>query len=165
MAKKITLEYAHSLGYDSTEEYYFHQRNPHLIQCTNDFYKYTFHDANGSPFRAKPDFYHPELQCWIEFKCHRLNNKETKQESDYAYNQQAPHKRTPKGLDFLRLEVGWNHSLHKQAKVQSALKAMGKRMIVVFKDGTKMGHSVKKMKQQGLEWFYEEDFRHSFLFP
>lgn len=142
--------------YDSEQEELFHQRHPHLIQCADTFYHYTFYDADGSPFQAKPDFYHPTLECWIEFKCHQLNNKKTKQLADESHQKQINYK----GRDCIKyqLDNGWNHSLFKQAKVQSSLKAMGKLMIVIFKDGTKLTTTSKnKMKQQGLEWIYESD--------
>lgn len=142
--------------YDSTEEELFHQRHPHLIQCSDNFYSYTFHDIDGAPFKAKPDFYHPELECWIEFKCHQLNNKKTKQLADESHQKQINYK----GRDCTKyqLDHAWNHSLFKQAKVQSSLRAVNKRMIVVFKDGTKLTTtSINKMKQQGIEWIFESD--------
>ncbi|HBV76937.1 MULTISPECIES: hypothetical protein [Vibrio] len=145
------------MKYDSTEEQLFHQRNPSLILCADDFYPYTFHDNDGTPFRAKPDFYCTEWNCWIEFKCHQLNNKKTKLIADTAHQKQIDFK----GRDCIKyqLDHGWNHSLYKQAKVQSSLRAFDKRMIVVFKSSTKLSkQSQNKMSNEGMEWFFEDDF-------
>ncbi len=64
------------------------------------------------------------------------------------------------GYDCLKyqLDYGWNHSLHKQAKVQSSLKSLGIEMMVLFKKGTKLTtQAINKMNDNGLNWVLEED--------
>jgi hypothetical protein len=144
------------MQYDSNEEEQFHQRHPELILCSDKPYNYTFYDNEGSPFRAYPDFYSEKLGCYIEFKCHQLNNKKTKSEADLAHQKQISFK----GRDCTKyqLDHGWNHSLHKQTKVQSSLDSLGIKMIIVFKTGTKLTtQAINKMNANGLKWYREED--------
>ncbi|EOG9060647.1 hypothetical protein ACLK5F_001398 [Vibrio fluvialis] len=144
------------MQYDSKEEELFHQRHPELILCSGKPYNYTFFDDEGSSFRAYPDFYSETLDCYIEFKSHQLNNKKTKSAAEKSHQKQINFK----GRDCTKyqLDHGWNHSLYKQAKVQSSLKSLGINMIVVFKDGIKLTiQAINKMNANGLKWYREED--------
>ncbi len=142
------------MKYDSKEEELFHQRHPNLIQCADKPYNFTFYDEQGTSFKAYPDFYSEELKCYIEFKCHQLNNKPDKNTADDHHQRQISFK----GRDCIKyqLDNSWNHSLFKQAKVQSSLASLDIKILVVFKDGTKLTpQSINKMKAVGLVWFYE----------
>ncbi|EMF7387761.1 hypothetical protein ACEV85_02780 [Vibrio parahaemolyticus] len=144
------------MNYDSKEEEQFHQRHPELILCSGKPYNFTFYDNEGTPFRAYPDFYSEKLGCYIEFKCHQLNNKLDKRSAEAAHQKQINYM----GYDCLKyqLDYGWNHSLHKQAKVQSSLKSLGIEMMVLFKKGTKLTtQAINKMNDNGLNWVLEED--------
>lgn len=88
----------------------------------------TFSDADGTPFHAKPDFYHSLTGLYIEFKCATLNGVKTKANSE----KQLADKEAFKGnlTMFDRLKFGWNHARRKHAIVQRALTP--RNYIVVF---------------------------------
>ncbi|WP_299692319.1 hypothetical protein [uncultured Vibrio sp.] len=151
----ITLKYALNNGYDSAAECLFHLNNPHL-QSTSEPYKATFYDASGSPFKAYPDFYDSDRKLIIEYKAHQLNTCETKAISFEKLEEVQQFK--GKLTFFDKLKYGWNHSIYKQAKVQSSLKSLGFDMVVVFADGTKLTkQSINKMEKAGLHWVWERD--------
>lgn len=157
------------MNYDSNAEQLFHQRNPSLIACANDFYPYTFRDNSGTTFRAKPDFWCNEWNCWVEFKGKQLNNQKSKLIAGESYSSAKSYLEyrcrkngkipTEQQYSKCRLDHAWNHSLYKQAKVQSSLRAFDKRMIVVFETGTNLTkQSQNLMNAQGMEWLLEDDF-------
>lgn len=152
----ITLAYALNNGYDSKEECLFHINNSYLKVISDKPYKTIFYDEDGVPFKAFPDFWHPESQTAIEYKAHQLNNCKTKAESQSKLDKQKDFR--SKLTFFDQLKWGWNHSLYKQAKVQSSLKSLGHNMLVVFADDTKLStQSQNKMKKENLIWCYESE--------
>jgi hypothetical protein len=90
----------------------------------------TFTDADGTEFRAKPDFYHPGSGLFIEFKAAPLNSKTTKATAERAEASQLARKGLLTGYD--RLKCGWNHCKAKQAIVQRKLTPQ--TFVVVFKE-------------------------------
>jgi hypothetical protein len=149
----VTLAYALNNGYDSKEECLFHLNNPYLKSIQSQPYKTTFYDEDGSPFKAYPDFWHAESQTAIEFKAHQLNTCKTKAASQSKLDNQQ--KFRGKLTFFDKLKWGWNHSMYKQAKVQSSLAALGHKM-VVFADETKIStQSKNRMDKIDLTWCFE----------
>tara|TARA_Y100000588_G_C14097302_1_gene857185 strand:- start:384 stop:860 length:477 start_codon:yes stop_codon:yes gene_type:complete len=156
LEKQITLAFALNNGYDSLAECKFHLNNKHLNLITDKPYKMTFYDENGEAFTAYPDFYDPKSQLVIEFKDYKLNTHTTKKSSEERKQQIEGFKGKLSRLD--KLNHGWNHSMFKQAKVQSSLAAKGFKMLVVFSDDTKLSTTNKnKMDKLGLEWCYERE--------
>ena len=156
----ITLAYALNNGYDSKEECLFHLNNQYLKSIQDKPYKTTFYDEDGTPFKAYPDFWHPESRTVIEFKAHQLNTCKTKAESQQKLDKQEEFKGYLKFYD--KLKWGWNHSLYKQAKVQSSLQSLGHNMLVVFADETKISTQNKNlMNKIGLKWCFESELSDS----
>lgn len=154
--KDITLAFALNNGYESLAECKFHINNPYLQIISNKPYKTTFYDEDGSPFKAYPDFWHPETQTAIEFKDYKLNTHKTKQASTERCKQIEDFK--GKLTRFDKLNNGFNHSMYKQAKVQSSLQSLGHNMLVVFSDTTKLSTQNKNlMKKIDLTWCWEHE--------
>ncbi|HIF9261083.1 TPA: hypothetical protein ACX6Q5_000320 [Photobacterium damselae] len=146
--------------YDSKAERAFHARHPELISLQNEYYRSSFTDENGDVFRAKPDFFDPnfgEAGAYIEFKCHQLNTKQTRSASHAAENKIFDYKGGLSQVD--QLKNSWNHSLYKQAIVQSTLDSKDIQMIVVFEKNTKLSTQNKnKMAEVGLKYVMESDY-------
>ncbi|MEZ8383483.1 MULTISPECIES: hypothetical protein [Vibrio] len=152
----ITLAYALNNGYDSKEECLFHLSNPYLKSIQDKPYKTTFYDEDGTPFKAHPDFWHPESKTVIEFKAHQLNTCKTKAESQQKLDNQQEFR--GKLTFFDKLKWGWNHSIYKQSKVQSSLNSLGHSMLVVFSDRTKLSTRNKNlMNKISLKWCFESE--------
>lgn len=142
--------------YDSLAEEEFHARHPELIHHTNN-YSCWFKDGSGATWRAKPDFWDPSAQCYIEFKCHQLNSKLTKLEAEQKLQAVTEFKKKYYLID--KLNNAWNHSYVKQSIVQRTLRENGINMIVIFSDKTKLSPQFKnKMKLIGLHWEYESAY-------
>lgn len=96
---------------------------------SNDKFTQTFKDAEGTEFRACPDFHHARYGLSLEFKAADLNGVKTKASAD----KQVADKMEWRG-GFLTmkdsLDYQWNHSRRKQAIVQTALTP--DRFIVCF---------------------------------
>lgn len=146
-----------ALGYDSQAEYQFHQRNNHLHLITDKPYKTTFYDNKGIAFKAYPDFYDSNNLTCIEFKSYQLNTQPDKATAKRKLKAVQDYK--GKELLIDKLHFDWNHSMYKQAKVQSSLSALGFKMLVVFSDNTEITTTNKnKMSALNLTWLYESDY-------
>jgi len=53
---------------------------------------YSFTDKEGTVFNAMADFYHSELELWVEVKCNHLNGKTSKANAERAYSRVDPDK-------------------------------------------------------------------------
>ena len=143
--------------YDSVAESTFHSKHSHLNLITDSFYNHNFTDESGITFKAKPDFYDPDTNTYIEFKSHQLNTKPTKLKAKSDLQRVVDYK--GKELLIDKLKHDWNHSLYKQAAVQQTLSVNNSKMVVIFSDNTKLStQSKNKMCSLGLEWFYEADY-------
>lgn len=105
-------------------------------------YPQTFRDADGTEFRACPDFFHPASGCWIEFKAGPLNSKKTKANADRAIASKQEFKGSLTLYDWL--QHGWHHSKTKQAIVQRQLTPQN--FIVVFKEPPTFAQALEYMK-------------------
>lgn len=105
-------------------------------------YPQTFTDANGTGFRAKPDFYHPASGLFIEFKSAPLNGRKTKATAERAEASQLERKGFLTRYDWL--QCGWNHAKAKQAIVQRQLTPQ--RFVVVFDKPPTFAEAMKYMK-------------------
>lgn len=142
------------MKYDSKAERLYHEANPHLIKCS-DNYPVFFLDDERKAFHAVPDFYDEATQTYIEFKARRLNNIKTQSEAQSKWSAQLPYI-TIRNRNIKQLELGWNHSVHKQAAVQEQLKEKGYKMLVVFQKGTKLTPQAKnKMNKLNLDYKIE----------
>lgn len=105
------------------------------VHVGDEYFDTTFTDKTGNTFRARPDYYHPASDCYIEFKSATLNSRTSKDNSEKALarakSSNAFRRNTSDHWDSLN--NGWNHSRHKQRIVQKALSP--DNFIVVFKDG------------------------------
>lgn len=152
-----TFGAADTAAYDSIEEQNFHIRNPHLRQLNDQHFNNWFTDTDGVAFKAMPDFFDDSTKTYIEFKCHQLNTKQTKSDSESRLQKIQDFKGYLPNNDLLN--NGWNHSMYKQAIVQQTLALNGEKMIVVFKDNTKLTTRNKNlMTKIGLEWLYESEY-------
>lgn len=143
--------------YDSKAEADFHSNHPELISCHN-FYPSVFFDDWNEMFKAKSDFYDRSTQTYIELKSHQLNTKETRTIALEKWEAQQPYI-TKHNKTLKMCENQWGHSLYKQAIVQHTLAKQKIRMVVLFKNGTKITTRSKNlMKLNGLTWFMESDY-------
>lgn len=79
----------------------------------------TFSDSEGKEFKAKPDFYHPALDLYLEYKTHPLNTKRSYRTAKNACEKM--NQKYVKNTTYFKLENAWNHSIAKQAIVQKRL--------------------------------------------
>ena len=100
------------------------------IHCNTQFFPISFpHPTiHGATFRAKPDFYHPVYDAYIETKCSSLNTMRSPQDAERRYNDSFAVAGMKKDLDF-----GWNHAATKQSIVQQVLSPW--KFTVVFVNG------------------------------
>ena len=105
-------------------------------------YPQTFTDADGTEFRAMPDFYHPASCLWIEYKAAPLNGKKTKANADRALRSRRDFAGYLTRYDMLR--HGWNHAKAKQAIVQRKLTPQN--FVVVFKDPPTIAEAMEYLK-------------------
>lgn len=101
-----------------------------------------FTDADGTEFRAKPDFYHPRSDLFIEFKAAPLNGKKTKATADRAMASKQEFRGSLTLYDFL--SNGWNHAKAKQAIVQRVMTPQN--LIVVFEKPPTAKEATKYVK-------------------
>ncbi|PWK38674.1 hypothetical protein [Cupriavidus plantarum] len=107
-----------------------------FVRCTDYFQQdgdvRQFHDKEGARFSAKPDFWHPKLDLYIETKAGTLNSKTRVRTAANAEAHRRDHCRI-RGKAF---NVGdmyatqFSHSRYKQSAVQRALTPQS--VIVVF---------------------------------
>lgn len=83
---------------------------------------YSFTDKEGTTFNAMADFYHAELDLWVEIKCGHLNGKTTVANAKRAYERLDPVK-LARYASHCQITTQWNHSSVKHALVQSAIGA------------------------------------------
>lgn len=95
--------------------------------CKTKFQQ-TFKDADGTEFRACPDFYHAGSSLYLEFKAHTLNSRTTKTIADKRVAEKLEYKGVLSSFD--RLNLQWNHSKAKHAIVQNVLTPQN--YVVVF---------------------------------
>jgi hypothetical protein len=105
-------------------------------------YPQRFRDADGTEFRACPDFFHPASGCWIEYKAAPLNSRTTKATADRAEASQLKRKGFLTRYDWL--QCGWNHSKAKQAIVQRQLTPQN--FVVVFKEPPTIAEAMAYVK-------------------
>lgn len=108
---------------------------------------YSFTDKDGTVFNAMADFYHAELELWVEVKCNHLNGKTSKANAERAYNRIEPEK-LRKHPTYYQIQHRWNHAAPKQATVQSGIGAP--QFAVVF---TKQpdADTLGRIGKQGIE--------------
>ena len=140
--------------YYSQAEESFHNRHIDIItrpdSCSFD---HLFTDQSGARFTAHYDFRLGNY--YIEYKNHKLHNIETKEDCIIAYNKRKSFVKSAKGLHYLILNTGWNHSLFKHLAVQAV---MGDKYLVVFDDSTDLStQSINKMNSSGLNWLMESE--------
>jgi len=83
---------------------------------------YSFTDKEGTTFNAMADFYHAELDLWVEIKCGHLNGKTSVANAKRAYERLDPVK-LARYASHCQITTQWNHSSVKHALVQSAIGA------------------------------------------
>lgn len=143
--------------YDSKAEEAFHLKHPDLISLHSD-YPAVFTDDTGFLFNARSDFYDRASQTYIEFKSHQLNTKETHNIAWEKWVAQQPYLNS-RNRTLKMCENQWCHSMIKQSIVQHTLAKQCLKMIVVFKDGTRITTINKnRMKLLNLNWKYESDY-------
>lgn len=113
----------------------------------DQFFPVTFYDADGAEFRAKPDWYHPELGIYIEVKDSHLNGKQTKKTAKNARKNADPW-RVQRYPEYYQIQCDWNHSATKQAIVQHELSPA--RFMVVF-TGNPDEDTLKRIEKSGLQ--------------
>lgn len=107
-----------------------------FVRC-GDFYRVSgnpqgFTDKDGARFSAKPDWWHPALNLYVETKSSDLNSRTTVHTAAKAESRQRQScalRGKPFGT-YDMLQTQWSHSRYKQAAVQSALTPQS--MVVVF---------------------------------
>lgn len=109
---------------------------------TSEPYPQTFRDADGTAFRARPDFYHPASGLFIEFKAGSLNGKRTTATADRALASKLEFKGTLSVWDWL--QCGWHHAKAKQAIIQRQLTPQ--RFVIVFKEPPTLAEAIEYMK-------------------
>lgn len=100
------------------------------IHCSTQYFPVNFPhpEIHGATFRAKPDFYHPEYDAYIEVKDSGLNTMKSPEQAQRSYDSSFS-----KSEDFKRIKFGWNHSCIKNSIVQQILSPW--KMTVVFVNG------------------------------
>lgn len=143
--------------YDSLAEEAFHLKHPNLISLHAD-YPAVFKDDTGFLFNARSDFYDRSTKTYIEFKSHQLNTKATHAIAWEKWLAQQPYL-TSSNKTLKMCENQWCHSMVKQSIVQRTLAKQDIKMIIVFKDGTRITtNNSNRMKLLNLNWKYESDY-------
>ena len=93
-----------------------------FILVNKTFLPYSFTDKEGTTFNAMADFYHAELDLWVEIKCGHLNGKTSVANAKRAYERLDPVK-LARYASHCQITTQWNHSSVKHALVQSAIGA------------------------------------------
>jgi hypothetical protein len=83
---------------------------------------FRFTDKDGNAFQAMADFYHEDLDIWVEIKANHLNGKTSKVNAERAYNRIETSK-LQKYPTYYQTRHQWNHAAPKQALVQSTIGA------------------------------------------
>jgi hypothetical protein len=83
---------------------------------------YSFTDKEGTTFNAMADFYHAELDLWVEIKCGHLNGKTSVANAKRAYERLDPAK-LARYASHCQITTQWKHSSVKHALVQSTIGA------------------------------------------
>lgn len=116
------------------------------FSADDSFYPATFTDAVGASFRAKPDFWSPGCELWLEFKTAPLNGVKTKASAEKQIADRLEY-RNRKGQPLLTVDMlkyQWNHARRKQAIVQQTLSP--ENFIVVFKDSPTVADAADYLK-------------------
>lgn len=124
-----------------------------FIPC-QDFFPVTFQDKDGKEFRAKCDFFHPELNIYVEVKDKSLNSKTSKATADKAMARLDP-ARYAKSPTYFQCENQWNHSASKQAIVQHHL---GPAQFMVVFTGKPDDATLKLIEKRGIDAYGLEKF-------
>lgn len=103
-----------------------------------------FHDCEGTPFRAKSDFWHSQSGTYIEYKPCKLNKKRSKRTAD---NDHA--NRVARGARNAHVAASWSNSVNKQAIVQSTL---GHYNFVVCFDKSPSPEEAEYYAKKGVIW-------------
>jgi hypothetical protein len=101
----------------------------------NNYLPLTFTDAEGTKFKAKADYYHPELGIYIEVKSRSLNSMPSKARAEAAYSAIPLHVRE-KCPTFFYTKYQWNHAAEKIGITQEAI-GHENFMVVFTEDPTK----------------------------
>lgn len=110
----------------------------------------TFTDADGTEFRALPDFHHPATGLFIEFKgADTLNGKKSKATADKAIERQRVWKGSLIPWDWL--QHGWNHAAAKIAITQSAIASTGRALLLVFA-AMPGAETIKRLNSRQVFW-------------
>jgi hypothetical protein len=99
-----------------------------FVNCNKTILPYAFRDKDKE-FFAMADFYHPELDLYVEIKHSHLNGKTSRRTADAAYARIEPW-RLQKYSTHCQIQTQWNHSATKHAIVQSTIGAA--QYVVVF---------------------------------
>lgn len=115
---------------------------------------YNFTDKEGTTFNAMADFYHAELDLWVEIKCGHLNGKTSVANAKRAYERLDPMK-LARYASHCQITTQWNHSSVKHALVQSTIGAP--QYAIVF---TKQPDedTLSRINKQGIQAFSLEQF-------
>lgn len=112
-------------------------------------YALHFVDKEGLEFGAKADFYHPDLDLYIEIKDSHLNGKTSKTKAKNAYDRIEPY-RLRQSPTFHQTRNQWNHAAPKQAIVQSTV---GSPQFVIAFTGNPDAETLDRIEKQGIRAF------------
>jgi len=122
----------------------------HLSKST----PWAFQDKDGAEFRAKSDFYNPDLNIYVEVKHSSLNSKTSKATADRAMARIDP-VRYRKAPTYYQCKNQWNHSATKQAIVQNSLTPA--HFIIVF-TGKPDEATLKLIEKRGIDAYSLDRF-------
>jgi hypothetical protein len=110
--------------------------------------QHSFADKDGRVFNAMADFWHPDLDLYVEIKHSHLNGKTSKTTAENAYDRIEPAMLYGKHASYYQIQAGWNHAAAKQAIVQSKIGAP--QFAAVF---TKQpdNETLKRIERQGIQ--------------
>jgi hypothetical protein len=118
-----------------------------FLPVNNVIMPYQFVDKDGTNFRAMADFYHPDLDLYVEVKCNHLNGKTSKMNAEKAYNRIDP-VRLRKSPTYHQIQTQWNHAAAKQAVVQSTI---GHPQFAVVFTKEPDEATIKRIEKQGIQ--------------
>ena len=116
-----------------------------LVNCT--LMPFQFKDKDGVAFNAMADFYHAELDLYVEIKCDHLNGKTSKANAEKAYARLEPDK-LRQYPTYCQTRHQWNHAAPKQAIVQSTI---GTAQFAVVFTKEPDAETLGRITKQGIE--------------
>lgn len=136
------------------------------VHQPNTLLPFTFKDREGTHFNAMADYYHPVYDVWLEIKDACLNGLKVKRTADKQSEAARLRPAYAKHPTYFQIKNGWNHSVHKQAIVQSTI---GVNKFMVLFAGKPNAENIKRITNNGLHaysfrkfpiWFMGVKIRH-----